>query len=52
MQDQILAMAKEVPALKEKYVSERIRFLGHFFEEAEDQADLIHNFDRHCIGPS
>jgi len=52
MQDQILAMARDVPALKDNYSTERIRFLGHFFEEAEDEADLIRKFDRRCIGPS
>ena len=52
MQDQVLGMAREVPALKDDYVARRIRFLGDFFEQAEDEAKLIHKFDRHCIGPS
>jgi len=52
MRESILAEAERVPALKDSYAKQRARFLGHFFEEAGDEAEMIHEFDRRCVGPS
>ena len=51
MKGPILAEAQEAPEVKDGSATQRARFLGHFFEEAEDEAELIRKFDRRCIGP-
>lgn len=51
LKHEILSVVQGVPELAEKDVATRLRFLGRFFEEAEDEEDLLREFSRDCLGP-
>lgn len=52
LEEEIYAIARRAPALAEKDVTRRLRFLESFFEEAEDEEEILRQFSRECLGPS
>ena len=52
LKHEILSVAQSVPALAEKDVATRLRFLERFFEAAGDQEGLLRKFSRECLGPN
>jgi len=52
LEEEIFAVARRAPALAEKDVTRRLRFLESFFEEAEDEEEMLRQFSRECLGPS
>ena len=48
--DAIMNLARSTPAASEKDRERRMGYLEEFFSEAEDQEDMLRDFDRRCIG--
>lgn len=50
LRDDILAMARDVPALENDSRERRIAFVADYFDEAADKSSLLADFERNCIG--
>lgn len=49
LESEILELAAAVPAATPKDVETRQRFLGQFFEKAQDQDRLLRTFEKQCL---
>ena len=47
--DDILAVTREVPGLAPDNAERARDYLAEFFEEAEDEEDLLDSFEKHCV---
>jgi hypothetical protein len=51
LREPIMSLVEQSPVTGDEDTDARVRYIGHFFEEAEDPADLLRQFDRECVGP-
>jgi hypothetical protein len=47
----ILSLAEQSPVVGNEDTDSRVRYIDHFFEEAENSAKLLKQFDADCVGP-
>lgn len=50
--EEVLSVADSIPAISEKDRQQRRGYLSEFFERALDEAKLLQDFERNCIGRS
>ena len=47
----IMSLVEESPVAGDEDTDSRVRYIGHFFKEAENAAKLLKQFDGDCVGP-
>ncbi len=50
LENEIMAVSRDVPALDEGILNRRVLFLDRFFEEAKNAENLLRRFERQCKG--
>lgn len=51
LREPIMALVEQSPVAGNEDTESRVRYIAHFFEEAEDPAKLLKQFDGDCVGP-
>ena len=51
LREPIMSLVEESPIAGDEDTGSRLRYTGHFFEEAENSAKLLRRFDADCVGP-
>ena len=51
LREPIMTLVGQSPVVGNEDTDSRVRYIGHFFEEAENSAKLLKQFDADCVGP-
>ena len=51
LREPIITLVEQSPVIDNEDTDSRVRYIGHFFEEAEDSVKLLKQFDGDCVGP-
>ncbi len=51
LRESIMSLVEESPVAGGEDTDSRVRYIGYFFEEAENAAKLLRQFDGDCVGP-
>jgi hypothetical protein len=51
LREPIMSLVEQSPVVGNEDIDSRVRYIGHFFEEAENAAKLLKQFDADCVGP-
>ena len=51
LRESIMSLVEQSPVAGNEDTDSRVRYIGHFFEEAENSAKLLKQFDADCVGP-
>ena len=51
LREPIMALVEQSPVAGNEDIDSQIRYIGRFFEEAENSAKLLKQFDGDCVGP-
>ena len=51
LREPIMLLVEESPVAGDEDTDSRVRYIGHFFKDAENAAKLLKQFDADCVGP-
>ena len=51
LREPIMTLVEKSPVVGNEDTDSRVRYIGHFFKEAENSAKLLKQFDGDCVGP-
>ena len=51
LREPIMTLVEKSPVVGNEGTDSRVRYIGHFFEEAENSTKLLKQFERDCVGP-
>lgn len=51
LREPIMTLVEKSPVVGNEDTDSRVRYIGHFFEEAENSTKLLKQFERDCVGP-
>jgi hypothetical protein len=51
LREPIISLVEQSPVAGNEDTDSRVRYIGDFFEEAENSAKLLKQFERDCVGP-
>jgi len=51
LRESIMTLVEQSPTVGDEDADARVRYIARFFEEAEDSAQLLKQFDGDCVGP-